>query len=269
LISDSNARLGAARGLTSRRGRRETGRFLAEGPQAVREALRHRIKAVIEIFATAPALERHADLVALALAAGVTVDEISPKAAGGLSETVNPQGIIAVCAQQLRPIADVLAGRPRLVAVLVDANDPGNAGTILRTADAAGADALVFAGESVDPYNGKCVRATAGSLFHLDVSVVGDPLELFAAETGLLSLATTGVGALRLDELDLSVPTLWLFGNEAHGLPAAVLEAADARVRVPIYGHAESLNLASAAAVCLYASASAQRSSTPVITGPA
>jgi TrmH family RNA methyltransferase len=267
LLSESNARLGAARKLTSSRGRREAGRFLAEGPQAVREALRHRPGVVIELYATPAAAERHGDLIALAEHAGLTVDEISPKSAGALSETVHPQGLVAVCRTLTRSLVDVIADGPRLVAALVDANDPGNAGTILRTADAAGADAVVFAGDSVDPYNGKCVRATAGSLFHLDVVVVDDPKELFA--NNLLSLATSGLGAVELDDLDLSVPSLWLFGNEAHGLPAAVLEAADVRVRVPIYGHAESLNLASAAAICLYASARAHRFNSAGPEGPA
>jgi TrmH family RNA methyltransferase len=260
LLSDSNARLAAARGLTSSRGRRETGRFLAEGPQAVREALR-RPDLVVELFATAAGLAKHAELLEPARSAGVPVDEVSDKAAAGLSETVTPQGLVAVCNRFTRSLAQVLAHEPKLVVALVGANDPGNAGTILRTADAAGADAVIFTGNSVDPYNGKCVRASAGSLFHVGIAVVDDPAEVLtaAAGAGLLTFATTGAGAIDLDQLDLAPPTLWLFGNEARGLPEDVLQAAGVRVRVPIYGRAESLNLASAAAVCLYASARAQR----------
>jgi len=147
--------------------------------------------------------------------------------------------------------------------VLADVRDPGNAGTILRTADAAGAAAVVFAGESVDPYNGKCVRASAGSLFHVAVVREPDPLAAVGAlrSAGLQVLATTGYGDTDLFALDaageLGRPTAWLFGSEAHGLPAHLLDAADARVRVPIHGRAESLNLAAAAAVCLYSSAKA------------
>ena len=153
----------------------------------------------------------------------------------------------------------------RLVAVLASVRDPGNAGTIIRTADAAGADAVVLSAESVDLYNPKCVRATTGSLFHLPV-VVGSPVaEIVAAAhtAGLRVLAADGAGDADLDdELDsgrLAAPTAWLFGNEAWGLPAELRALADAVVRVPIHGKAESLNLAAAAAVCLYASARAQR----------
>ncbi|MBV9822646.1 MAG: RNA methyltransferase [Actinobacteria bacterium] len=260
MLSDSNARLAAARRLTSPRGRREAGRFLAEGAQAVREALA-RPGTVLELFATEAAAERHAELLARA-----PVSIITDRAAAALSETVTPQGLIAVCGLVETGLADVLAARPRLVAVLVESNDPGNAGTILRTADAAGAEAVLFAGDSVDPFNGKAVRAAAGSTFHLDVVTGLRPVEAVDAcrAAGLLTLATTGAASLDLDQLidagRLAVPTAWVFGNEARGLPPEVLAAAEERVRVPVHGRAESLNLAAAAAVCLYASARAHRS---------
>jgi TrmH family RNA methyltransferase len=142
--------------------------------------------------------------------------------------------------------------------------DPGNAGTVLRTADAAGCGGVVFSSASVDPYNGKCVRASAGSLFHLPVVVGTSPAEVTAAlrAAGLRILAADGRGRRGLDDLaaagDLAAPTAWLFGNEAWGLPGDLLDLADEAVAVPIYGRAESLNLAAAAAVCLYASAHAQ-----------
>lgn len=262
MLSDSNARLAAARGLTSPRVRREAGRFLAEGAQAVGEALR-RPGLVVEIFATAAAIDRHPDL--LAVAAHGSVAEISERAAAGLSETVHPQGLVAVCRTVDIGLAEALGRGPRLVAVLVEANDPGNAGTILRTADAAGADAVLFAGGSVDLYNGKLIRATAGSLFHLDVVTGLDPAQAIAAcrTAGLLTAATTGAAATDLDELvdrdGLAGPTAWIFGNEARGLPAELIELSELAVRVPIHGAAESLNLAAAAAVCLYSSARAHR----------
>jgi RNA methyltransferase, TrmH family len=256
LLSTHNARLASARRLTSRTDRRETGRFLAEGPQAVREALRAEV--VLEVFATAEAIARDPSLLA-----DVAVDEISPKDAAALSETVTPQGLVAVCRQVETSATDLWARAPRLLAVLVEPNDPGNLGTIIRTADAAGADAVVLDG-GVDPYNGKAVRASAGSLFHLPVldCPVADLLA-GAAAAGIRVLATTARADRTLDDLtddgSLGGPTAWLFGNEAHGLPDAVLAAVDETVRVPIYGAAESLNLAAAAAVCLYASARAQR----------
>jgi TrmH family RNA methyltransferase len=250
-------RVVAARRLQRRRDRDQTGRFLAEGPQAVREALAAGV--VLELFATGAALDRHADLAALAPEVSLVTDE----AIEALSETVQPQGLVAVCEEVDVSLAVALAKRPRLVAVAAEIRDPGNAGTVLRTADAAGAGAVIFAGDAVDPYNGKCVRASAGSLFHVDV--VRAPLDLAddLRASGLQVLATTGYGSDDLDSLAddgvLAAPTAWLFGSEAHGLPSALLDAADRRVRVPIYGGAESLNLAAAAAVCLYASARAQR----------
>ncbi len=182
-----------------------------------------------------------------------------------LSQTVTPQGITAICSYVDQPAVGIYAQRPQLVAVLADARDPGNVGTVIRAADAAGADAVILAGGTVDPYNGKCVRATAGSLFHLPVAV-GVPVAAAAAglrTAGLQVLAADGRGTCDVDSAAdgglLARPTAWLFGNEAWGLPADTLALADEVVRVPIYGRAESLNLATAAAVCLYASTRALR----------
>jgi RNA methyltransferase, TrmH family len=160
------------------------------------------------------------------------------------------------------PLAEALAIRPRLVAILAEISDPGNAGTVMRTADAAGAGAVVFAGDAVDPYNGKCVRASAGSLFHLAVVRGADPYQIVAAcrEAGLRVLAADPYGDADLYRCELDEPTAWLFGSEAHGLPPELAATADTRVRIPIHGRAESLNLAAAAAVCLYASARALNS---------
>jgi len=260
VFTERTARVVAARKLTRRAGRDAAGEFLAEGPQAVREALAHD-PPPRELFVTEAAAARHADLVERAHAAGVPVSAVTPRAAAGLSETATPQGIVAVCPALDVPTATALAGRPRLVAVLADIRDPGNAGTVLRSADAAGADAVVFAGDSVDPYNGKTVRASAGSLFHLPV-VRGArlPDALAAARAaGLTVLAADGAGERELTDLpELAAPTAWLFGNEAWGLPADTGALADARVRIPISPRAESLNLGAAAAVCLFASSAAQ-----------
>jgi TrmH family RNA methyltransferase len=169
--------------------------------------------------------------------------------------------LVAVCRHLDVTLNAALARRPGLVAVLCEVRDPGNAGTVLRTADAAGAGAVVFAGDAVDPYNGKAVRASAGSLFHVDVVRAADPLAAVTAlrAGGWTVLAADGYGPVALPGAPLAGPTAWLFGSEAHGLPPDLASAADARVRVPIHGRAESLNLAAAAAVCLYASATAQR----------
>jgi TrmH family RNA methyltransferase len=257
-------RVVAARRLQRRRDREETGLFLAEGPQAVREALRS--TAVVEVFATTVAMDKHQELFTLVRATETPLSLVNDDGLESLAETVTPQGVVAVCRHLDISLSDALTRRPKLVAVLAGIKDPGNAGTVLRTADAAGADVVVFAGETVDPYNGKCVRASAGSLFHVNVVRAGDPHGVVTKlrDAGLTVLAADGYGAIDLDTLAddgaLVPPTAWIFGSEAHGLPTDLADAAEARVRVPIHGRAESLNLAAAAAVCLYASARAQRS---------
>jgi TrmH family RNA methyltransferase len=268
VIPPSSARVAAARRLAKRSFRGKERRFLAEGPQAVREAAAHTAEgapALTELFATAEAAERHPDVIGLAGRAGVRVHLATDRIIADLSQTVTPQGLVGVCTFLDRPLPEVLAARPALVAVLANVRDPGNAGTVLRCADAAGADAVILTDGSVDLYNPKAVRASAGSLFHLPVAV-GVPVEQVAEAlrgAGVRLLAADGGGERDLDaELDagaLAAPSAWLFGNEAWGLPEETRALADAVVRVPIHGRAESLNLATAAAVCLYASARAQR----------
>ncbi|MEV0503874.1 RNA methyltransferase, partial [Streptomyces spectabilis] len=220
---------------------------------------------LVELFSTVEAAERYADIVADARAAGARVHLADESVIADISTTVTPQGLVGVCRFLDVPFEEILAGRPKLVAVLAHVRDPGNAGTVLRCADAAGADAVVLTDASVDLYNPKAVRASVGSHFHLPVAV-GVPVEqavrgLRAA--GVRVLAADGAGEDDLDaELDkgtMGTETAWIFGNEAWGLPEETRALADAVVRVPIHGSAESLNLATAAAVCLYASARAQR----------
>ncbi len=265
LTSIRSPRLKAARQLGKRALRQRARAFLAEGPQAVGEALAAG-DVVSQLFITATAQARYGELASRAAAQGAEVHPVSGEVMAELAQTVTPQGVLAVCRFVDVPLAAVTgAGTAlRLVVILANARDPGNAGTVLRTADAAGADAVLFAGSSVDPYNSKCVRASAGSLFHLPV-VTGTPVPgaVQALRTaGLQVLAADGGASTTLDDLDaagtLGRGTGWLFGNEAWGLPAEVRALADSIVAVPIYGRAESLNLAAAAAVCLYASARAQ-----------
>jgi len=252
-------RVRAARHLAKRSFRERDRLFLAEGPQAVREALAEE-GVLTELFVTSQGRSRNPELAALASRQGAPVHEVSGEVMAELAQTITPQGLLAVCRFVDRPLADLVAASPRLVVVLANVRDPGNAGTVLRTADAAGAGGVVFAAASVDPYNSKCVRASAGSLFHLPV-VSGHDLPAALATlraAGLQILAADGSAASLLEAAggpDLTRPTAWLFGNEAWGLPDDLLALADDVAAVPIYGKAESLNLAAAAAVCLYASA--------------
>ncbi len=271
--------------LAGRPARLKRGHFLAEGPQSVREALRlhqERLAAgspgvVTDVYASEACLDRFPEFEELAEGtnAWLATDEVL----AAMADTVNPQGIIAVCRFVDVSLESVLDAGPRLIAVLCQVRDPGNAGTVLRAADSAGADAVVLTGSSVDIYNPKAVRSTAGSLFHLPVVLGAEVADLAEAckARGIGILAADGYGSLNLDALqdenarrrltgsgpdsvyDLGGPTAWLFGNEAQGLAAAELELADHRVAVPVYGAAESLNLGTAATVCLYASARSQR----------
>ena len=257
-LTSGNTRVKESRKLSRRSVRTERRLFLADGPKAVEGALALP-GCVVEVYATPAATEQYADLAAAA--PGWTL--VDDKALASLSDSVTPAGVVALCRFVDRPLAHVLDRDPRLVAICADVRDPGNAGTVVRCADAAGADAVVFAGQSVDAYNPKTVRASVGSLFHLPLAVEPDPADAVrAARTaGLTVLAADGAGEVDLDEAEelLAGPTAWLFGNEAWGLPPELAALADHRVRIPIHGRAESLNLSTAAALCLYASAREQR----------
>lgn len=264
LTSVSSDRVSRVRRLATRSFRDKQRAFVVEGPQAVREALAWGAPVRV-LYVTPAALTRHHDLVALARDAAVPVMTATDDVLAAMGDTVHPQGVLAECGFVDVPLPSVVAAGPRLVVVLAQVRDPGNAGTVLRTADGAGADAVVLTAGSVDPYNPKCVRATVGSLFHLPV-VTGVPAPAAVAAlraAGLRVLAADGAGPVDLDDATdsgaLGAPTAWLFGNEAWGLPDADRALADEVVRVPIHGRAESLNLATAAAVCLYASARAHR----------
>lgn len=238
--------------------RKRTGRFLAEGPNLVEAALRRGV--VSDVFATRSAAERYKAIID---AVGVDLHLITDRAAKSLSDTVTPVGLVAVCERPRLTLEHVVAGQPRLIAIGVGLSEPGNAGTLVRLADAMAADAVVLAGHSVDPYNAKCLRASAGSIFAIPVLSDVDPLGTVSllTEAGLQVLATTLDGETDLDDVEplLTQPTAWLFGTEAHGLADDVATAASRRVRIPMAGHAESLNVAAAAAICLYQSFRAQR----------
>jgi TrmH family RNA methyltransferase len=249
--------------LAKRPARQETGLFLLEGPQAVSEALQFRPDLILELYATPTALERYTEIAAAASAAGLEIEFVTEQVLESMADTVTPQGFIAVAQQFPTSIKDIFAGEPHLVVILEEVRDPGNLGTIIRAADAAGADAVVLSGRTVDLYNPKVVRSTTGSLFHLPVAVgVELPAVLERARAaGLQTLAADIKGGDLLvarSEGVLAQPTAWVFGNEARGLTDEHLALVDRAVTVPIYGRAESMNLATAASVCVFESAFAQ-----------
>ncbi|WP_314456507.1 RNA methyltransferase [uncultured Actinomyces sp.] len=263
LNNPASARISRVAGLSRRNVRNKHRRFLVEGPQGVREAVRYASDRVLDVYLTEAAVKRHGEIWEEAVAAGLYMHVTSEQVMDAMS--ADAQGVLAVVATEeaagSEALATALAGA-RLIAVLTQAQDPGNAGAIIRAADAAGADAVVLVRGSVDPTAPKVVRSTAGSLFHLPV-VTGVALDDAVAalhEAGLTVLAADGRGDFDLFEAEslLGAPSAWLLGNEARGLPAEALSRADAVVSIPLYGKAESLNVAAAAAVCLYASARAQ-----------
>jgi TrmH family RNA methyltransferase len=270
-LSAKSGRIKTARRLVRRSSRAEHRLFLAEGAKALSEAL-HVPGGVVEVFATEAAGEEYAALRKAVDDAGIAWLTADEGAITALSGAVTPQGIVSVCGFLDVPLDAVLAPptvesgeRPPVVVICADVRDPGNAGTVIRTADAVGAQGVVLAGNSVDPYNDKTVRASVGSLWHLPVSLATDPGEAVrrAQAAGFVVLAADGAGETALfaaeDSGLLDQPVAWLFGNEAWGLPQDLAAAADHRVSIPIAGRAESLNLSTAAAVCLYASARASR----------
>lgn len=252
-------RVQQVRALAQRSVRDRRGEFLVEGPQAVREAVRHRAAQVRDVYLTPQASQRHGEILDDAAAADLRVHLAAPDVVAGMSE--DAQGVLAVLRVDAIGLDRLLADAPRLLACLVRVQDPGNAGTVIRAADAAGADGVVLTSASVDVHNPKVVRSTAGSLFHLPVATGADlPTVVDGARAaGVSVLATDGEGTTSLDDVDLARPVLWLLGNEAQGLSDDERALADDVVRIPLHGRAESLNLAMAATLCLYASATAQR----------
>jgi RNA methyltransferase, TrmH family len=253
VTSAANPAVKAARKLAARRGRARANAFLVEGPQAVGEA----VDCLRQLFVTPHAAIRERRLVARAARSGVDVVQVSEDVLAVIADTVTPQGVVGIATLPQARLVDVLRAATLLV-VGVGVADPGNVGTVIRTADAAGADAVVLTTGSVDPCNPKAVRASAGSLFHLPVigGVDVDVVVTTCRERGLSLIAAHPGASVVYTEVDLCAPTALVFGNEAHGLTPAVRSACDVVVRVPIRergnASADSLNLAITVAIVTY-----------------
>lgn len=256
ITSAANPAVRAARRLASGPRRTRESEFLVEGPQAVAEAMEH----LTRLFVTSRAAAQHRGLVARARAAGAEVLEVTEPVLASLADTVTPQGVVGVARMPAPALAAVL-DEAALLVVLVEAQDPGNVGTAVRTADAFGADAVVLTRGSADVRTPKAVRASTGSLFHLPV-VAGAELDQVldgCRARGTRTVATTARATSPVGEVDLTGPVALVFGNEARGLPDDVVLRCDAAARVPIHGRAESLNLAATVAVVGYEAARQRR----------
>lgn len=257
LAKPTHATVKAARKLRRRRERAASGLLLVEGPRALAEAIDH----LEQVFLADPASEPSRDVAARCAAAGVPVLTVTPGALEALADAGTPQGVVGVARRPQADLDVVLPGAT-LVVVLDGVADPGNAGTVIRTADAAGADAVVLTAGSVDPTNAKAVRASAGSLFHLPVVDRVDAGHVVAAcrAAGLRLVATAAGASATYHDLCLTAPTAIVFGNEAHGLSGGVAGQIDITMSVPMTraarpgyrGQAESLNLATTTAVVLF-----------------
>lgn len=257
LVSPRSERVRSVGGLGRRAARERSGRFLVEGPHAVRELLLYADSAVVDVYVTADAVSAHPDIVEMAQDAQVGVYECTDEIVTLMADAQHPQGVLAVARSIDVSLAEALAELGSgFVVVLSNVRDPGNAGTVIRAADAFGAAAVLISDASVDVYNPKVIRSTVGSLFHLPISVGAPIAEVIAAcsAAGLAVYAADGNADTTVDGVDLSGPHAWVLGNEAWGLPPETLALCDASVSVPIVGHAESLNLAMAATVCLHTS---------------
>lgn len=265
LTSTRSPRIAELRRLHDRRHRAERGAFVVEGPQAVEAAIG---QGLVELYVTREAAQRHAELVAHARAEGCQIHTATDDVVAALAETRQPQGLIGVCplvTVDLDQALEAAASRPlRCVVVLDRASDPGNAGTVIRTADALGVGAVILTEGSVDPHNGKVVRSTAGSLFHIPIAADVPVAEALSAlsHLGYVIVAADADGTVRLGTMGadavLCGPVAWVMGNEAHGVHEDLRAAAHEVVSIPMSGGAESLNMASAAAICLYATRVAQ-----------
>jgi len=247
-----------ARRLLKRGFRESDGLFLAEGPQSCREAAK--AGKVKELFLTQEAFDRYPEIVSAVDESGAEIIICTETVIAQFSSTVSPQGMTAIVRMWDQDPTKLFTDATKLVVALTAVRDPGNAGSVIRVADAAGAQGVVMSNDSVDLFNPKVVRASVGSIFHLPISIGQELADTIssAREVGMQVLAADANGVSLYGGVDLAKPTLWVFGNEAWGIPAEVLALVDEVVSIPIYGQAESLNLATASAICLYASAQAQ-----------
>lgn len=252
------------RRLLSRRSAREAERaFVVEGAKVLSEALDAGVP--VESVYVASGASASEAVVSRAADAGAHVYELGPGVLERVADTVTPQPVLAVVPFLDRPLSALREARLSVVAV--DVRDPGNAGTILRSAEAAGADGVLCCEGSVDVYNPKTVRASAGSLFHVPVVAGGDPVEVLRemATWGVHRLATTATGGRDYSEVDLTRPIAFVLGNEANGLSPEIDDEVDERVTIPMVGRSESLNVGMAAAVLCF-EAARQRRAAPVGT---
>ena len=260
LTSRRAPRVVRARSLHSRKGRRSEQAFLVEGPILVAEALAAGL-CLEELFIGPDATVVHREVVSMAGDSGVPTIPVSPDVLGAIAEAQTPQAMVAVArAVPPRTVAEITSGADMVVG-LDRVADPGNLGSIVRTAEAAGAQGVLLLGSCADAWSPKAVRASAGAAFRVPVALGDDGDVTTAARSGTLTIVATAAEGGEPPWAVVEQATgglLWLFGSESHGLDPALARAAHTVAAIPMAGSVESLNLAASVAVCLFSQSRAR-----------
>jgi len=241
--------------------------FLIEGPHLLEMALNSGA-GILSVFAGEAFINKKEHLAMLRRIAGATEDihEVTEPVLRKITDTETPQGIAAVVSYRMRKLTDIALRTPPLIVVIDSIQDPGNVGTIIRTADAAGADAVVLLPGTCDAFMPKTIRSTAGSIFNIPVvASEADRLLDWLREKNIALAITAGDAEGVIYQVDLSGPLAMVFGNEARGVSRRLRTSAVAALRIPIFGKAESLNVATSAAICLYEIVRQRQSEPPVV----
>ncbi|MEY4163081.1 MAG: hypothetical protein RLZZ79_33 [Actinomycetota bacterium] len=252
----------AVKALLGSRGtkeRRATSKYVIEGLQNVRSILESAPETIEVLYYTEEGISKIREI-----PADVKMVEVSPQVMSAMSDTVTSQGVLVLARITATPLQSIAAGnRAPQIAYFWEIQDPGNAGTVIRAADAFGFDAVAFSSNSVDIYSPKVVRATAGSFWQIPLfdSVALSELKELSTSIDANLFITDANGKMELPDaarVAKQRSSIWIFGNEARGIPIEIArELGGELVRIPMAGRAESLNLATAAAVVMYAVASA------------
>lgn len=251
LHSPHITRVKALLGSRGKKERKESELFVAEGLQFLREASQPNSAPKIQTLYLSPTGRAKSEEDGISLD-GLNVFDVSDEVMLSMSETVTPQGILGVCTIPHRKIEEFAITDLSKTAYMYEIQDPGNAGTILRTADATGFTECIASPNSVDFYSPKVVRASAGSLWHIPVYERVDLQDLINRWPNENIFALDTAGPVSLLDIHLGGPSLWIFGNEAHGLQSVKDNSRITKVNIPMAGNAESLNLASAAAIVMF-----------------
>ncbi len=255
IISPSNPRIREA--VAARESGRKKGRstFVVEGPHLIEMAVGAGAE-IGPVFFTGSFSSRKEGRGMLEILSRKMPDvfEVSPRLLNRIADTETPQGVVAVVKYYPPSFDDLrLGGRP-LITVADGVQDPGNLGTIIRSSDAAGADCVILLPGTCDPFMPKTIRATAGSIFNIPIVRADDVAGVlkWLKEKTIRLAVTASDGKQTIFEARLDIPVAFALGNEAHGASEQIRKAADMLLRIPIYGRAESLNVATSAAICLY-----------------